>query len=858
MANEDAFGGIIVEGNVDEFGGELIKDTRNIGPSIEEDPEDASGIGNALLAGLTNSEENQVFWLAAKRFPELVEDGKNPAEFYALDENGDLFYRDPYSGAYKKEFADDIFGFDIDYLDNLGPVGQFLAEVVGGTIGLTSGFVSGGFPGAAFGGAKGTAVGGGAAYAVRAGLSNALGGPPLEVEKAVKDLAFSSAFGAIPFGVPTKSAPKTLKFIFDKFPGTDGRTILADIVQNGGRTVDEKLEYMSRKYPDISLSRAEANELVGNAGYRAEAFINKNARNETLVQHYNDRNERIAYHAENFFEQVISGKLATGGMSKKLTGPASVDAELDIARAAELYIEAEKKKLATRVAPLYRGAYDMDVAIDVSDIIKQIDEVIGNPNVSVEKLTAYKKMRTALTDSSTGNNAPRESTELLHEGLKDNFNRLLSSITKDADSALKREVTLVKNQVSNRIKEANPLYKNVTQIYDDAVGTAQILDRGIVGQFAKVAGFGEKAARITKKLFSGNIKPREIQELKAIMQSTDDGAKAWQNLKGTWLSTQWDEVITQGGNPLGQPNKFLRAMGIQKPSRAFPSQQNIVYDATGRPLPASADELARLADEVAEYQVKGKKAKMWEAMFEPDELKSFVDLTSLMEMVSRIQTQSGADTFGNFSIDAILSREAKQIMGQGVATGSKQAVAAAGGILAALASLPSRVAGTGFKDLMANINRRQKDAYMDLLISHIVDGSKRVSLDTVMESVKPAAYLISQTFARGGVEGLTGLFNDLSRDEKKQQFVERGDEVIEKQKQDQQKQDQQQEINGQIEDAAPTALNLPLFEDMPQSGFGGAPSGFDASMSPTILPSASDREIAMRRNAKRSGIGSLV
>tara|TARA_R110000803_G_scaffold4113_1_gene14080 strand:- start:1869 stop:4439 length:2571 start_codon:yes stop_codon:yes gene_type:complete len=853
----DQFGNEIITGvgsDVDQFGNPvLLQDNRTIGPSIEEDPEDASGIGNALLAGLTNSEENQVFWLAAKRFPEQVEKGNNPAEFYALDESGDLFYRDPYSGAYKKEFADDIFGFDIDYLDNLGPVGQFLGEVVGGTMGLTSGFMSGGFPGAAVGGAKGTAVGGGTAYAVRAGLSEALGGPPLDVEKAAKDLAFSSAFGAIPFGVPTKSAPKTLKFIFDKFPGTDGRTILADIVQNGGRTVDEKLEYMSRKYPDISLSRAEANELVGNAGYKAEAFINKNARNETLVQHYNDRNERIAYHAENFFEQVISGKLAAGGIGKKLTGPASADAELDIARAAELYIEAEKKKLATQVAPLYREAYDMDVAIDVSDIIKQIDEVIGNPNASAEKISAYKKMKVALTDSSIGDSAPRQSTELLHEGLKDNFNRLLSSLTKDADSSLKREVTLVKNQVSNRLKEANPLYKNVTQVYDDAFGTAQTLDRSIVGQFANVAGFGEKASRITKKLFSGNIKPREIQELKAIMQSTDDGAKAWQNLKGTWLSTQWDEVITQGGNPLGQPNKFLRAMGIQSPSRAFPKQANVVVDAGGMQLPASADELARLADEVAEYQVKGRKAKMWEAVLEPDELKSFIDLTSLMEMVSRIQTQAGSDTFGNLTIDAILARESQQVMGQGVVAGSQQAVRSAGGIITALASLPSRVTGKGFKDLMANINRRQKEAYMDLLISHIVDGSKRVSLDAIMESVKPASYLISQTFARGGVEGLTGLFNNLSQDERKQQFIERGDEVIEEQQQD-----NQQELSGQIDVATPTALNLPLFEDMPQNNLGEAPSGFDASMSPTILPSASDREIAMRMNAKRSGIGSLV
>jgi len=69
--------------------------------------------------------------------------------------------------------------------------------------------------------------------------------------------------------------------------------------------------------------------------------------------------------------------------------------------------------------------------------------------------------------------------------------------------------------------------------------------------------------------------------------------------------------------------------------------------------------------------------------------------------------------------------------------------------------------------------------------------------------------------------------------------------------------DQPIEQQGQLNNTQ-AALNLPLFEDMPQNNLGGAPSGFDASMSPTILPSASDREIAMRMNAKRSGIGSLV
>lgn len=850
MADQtDEFGGTVVGSDADEFGGELLEDTRSIGPAITEDPEDASGIGNALLAGLTNSEENKVFWLAAKRFPELVEEGKNPAEFYAFDESGDLFYRDPYSGEYKKEFGDDIFGFDIDYLDNIGPAGQFLAEVVSGAKGMVTGFIStlpfaGGFPGAAYGGAKGTAIGGGAAYAFRAALSEVLGGPPLDVEQAAKDLTISSVFGAIPFGAPTKGAPSGMKWILDKFPGSDGRTVLADIVQNGGRSVDEKLEYMAQRYPDISISRAEANDLIGNAGYRAEAWLAKNARNEEMVQHFENRNTRVSYHAEKFFDDILN----------KFPGRASGDAELDVAKAAEDYLAAERRKLAEQTAPMYREAYDADVAIDVGDIIKQIDDVLADPNASTQRVNAYKQMRTALIDASIGENAPRTSTELLHEGLKDNFNRLLSGLTKDADIGLKREASLIRQTVSNRLKDANPVYAQVTKIYDDAFGTAQSLDRSIVGQFAKVAGYGERASRMTRKLFSGNIRPQEIEELKGILQSTDEGARAWQNLKGTWLSTQWDDVLISERNPLSVPNKFLRAMGIPSPSRAFPRQQNVVYDATGMRLPASSDELARLSGEVAEYQASGKKAQMWEAIFEPDELASFIDLTNMMQMVGRIQTLGGSDSFENFMMNALISQESKQVLGQGLARGGQQAAAQTGGLIAGIMNLVPRITSKGFGDAMTGVRQRQKDAYTDLLISHIVDPIKRVSLDNVLEAASPISYLVSQTFSRGGVEGLNNLFNSLSPAERQQQFIERGDEVIQEQQQE-----QQPELNGQIESASPTASNLPLFEDIqPGGSFGPMAGGFDPSMSPTILPSASDREIAMRRNAQRSGIGSLV
>lgn len=175
-----------------------------------------------------------------------------------------------------------------------------------------------------------------------------------------------------------------MKWILEKFPGSDGRSMLKDIVQNGGKTVDDKLAYMAEKYPDISISRAEANDLVGNAGYKAEVFIAKNAATDELVEHFVNRNERVTYHAEKFFDHILSGKYVKGDAKNKLTGKPVLDAEFDIARAAEDYIALEKQKLSKTVAPIYKEAYDMDVVIDVSDIIKEMDAVIANPNTSAK------------------------------------------------------------------------------------------------------------------------------------------------------------------------------------------------------------------------------------------------------------------------------------------------------------------------------------------------------------------------------------------------------------------------------------------------------------------------------------------
>jgi|TARA_Y100000289_G_scaffold39845_1_gene39333 hypothetical protein len=814
---------------------------------IINDPE-ASGRIDAFLAGMSNNEDYKTRWLAEKRFPDLVEQGVDPMQFYFVDGDGDLSYKDPKDGfKAKKEFKEGLLGQDVDYFDNIGPTGQFLAEVIPGVIGLGAGFTVGGLPGASVGGAGGTGLGGAIAYGIRGGISQFFGGPPMDVQQATKDLAFSSAFGGLPIGVPSSAVPKAFKGVYERFPGIEGREALQDIVLNGGQTVDDKIAYLSSKYPDVTITRAEADALVGSRGAQLQAWLLKQPENEKLVNFYNNRNERVRDIAENFFDEILSGKYVDSALKNKLTGKAAIDAEVDVARALDDFLINEKKKLQTRVGPIYQQAYDLDVAVDVSDILENVLKVIDDPNVSAAKKNAYLKIQKALTDANT--DSARNTTELLHQGLKDDFNRVFASLStgNNADAILKREITQIRNQVQNRIREVNPSYKKATDIYNEATGTAQQLEKSIAGQFAKVVDLGgQRAAALSKKMFSGNIPPKEVEELKRILQETPEGATAWQNLKGTWLSTQWEDVIVSQTNPLSEPNAYLRALGIKSPGKAFPAQK-LKYDALGNPLPATADEMAKLSQDVAEAQVKGKKARMWEAIFEPDELDAFMDLTDMLQAVGRLQTAAGSDTFANLAIDEIITAGSKQVIGSG-APGAA-VVGKTLGVVDTVTGLPSRVLFKG-TDLAGKANAAQKDAYIDLLIAHIVDPSKRVIMQEGLQAFKPNVYLAAQTFARGGVEGVKELADTITKQNEaiQQELQQPTSGAFEQPEQVEQPQ-VDPNLQTSLDQFSMPRLEQPAF-DMPASDL--APPQM---LSPTILPDERDREIAMRQ---MGGLGSLA
>ena len=797
------------------------------------DEQAKSGVGDALLSGLTNDEAYKTRWLAEKRFPELLEQGEDPMDLYFIDQDEDIAYVDPKDGKIKKEFSEGLFGADVaDIFDKVGPTLQFASEVGVGTLGLIGGGITGGIPGAVTGGGSGTALGGTLSYAARAGTSELFNGPPLNVEKATKDLAISSGFGAIPLGAPAKSFGVFAENIIKRFPGAEGRTALQDIVESGGKTADEKIAYAQDKY-GITLTRAEAEGTVTNAS-AIQKYLQMQPRADKLWDFYHTRNAQVEETAEGFFNELFSGKYVKSGVKDKLSGKESLDASMDVAEAANAFLKESLERRKTRASKIYDDAFELDINFDVSDIAKNIDDKLADQNVKGPLRKALETVRESLIDQNTG--ALKNTTESLHTSLTQDFTPLLEGLTKDGQKFIKREVTLMRNEVSKRLKNGNDLYRKASAVYDPTKGHLQQLERSVVRQLAEaVEKGGAQAGRLTQRLFNGTISPKEIKDLRRIMQAefvdadgvTQSGAQAWQNLKGTWLMTQFDDAVVGTVNPLGAPNRFLSRLGIRQVDRAFP----YATDPLGNPIPLADDVLEPAMQERAKRVARGKKAKILESVLEPEELANFIDMAEIMQSVGYIATQSQSPTQSLQAMSRLLEQE-----------GMSRSVKAAG-ILKGLFNLPSRFIAKGFDDFGENIIRKQKEAYEDELIEALINPDRAVELRQYFDTLNPKIYYYTQTLARGGVEALDEIFN---------QNQARLNEIINIEQEDPsfgplQVEQPIENLQSSLNQFQMPNIDQPLF-DQPSPDL-----TLQQTLSPTILPDELDREIAMRE----SGIASL-
>jgi hypothetical protein len=234
-----------------------------------------------------------------------------------------------------------------------------------------------------------------------------------------------------------------------------------------------------------------------------------------------------------------------------------------------------------------------------------------------------------------------------------------------------------------------------------------------------------------------------------------------------------------------------------------------------------------------QFFAKSKVNKMMKEMLEPDEYQSF---NRMIEIIGKAMSvpKGGSPTQPLLALEKALAADTAGL-------GQKTVK-----FLLAAVRLPGRILqGTVGDDMMRNIAMRQADSYYKALADSLFDPDAVINIEKAYQYFAPLEFGVKQAVTRGAAEGVGAI-------------TEEGDKPYTPT--DQQREAIMQQLQQQQEsvDNPQSSLDINMFEDMPQSGLSGAPSGFDPSMSPTILPSASDREIAMRRNARRSGIVSLV
>jgi len=820
------------EENLRKRAAQLAQPTAEELQLIEQERE-KSGVADALLAGLSNDTGYQIAWLAQKRFPDLVEQGINPADYYFLDEDEDIAYIDPITGRAKKEFQD---GLLVDTASYVGPTLQFLGEAAGGTLGLMGGAATGTLPGAMAGGAGGTAIGGSSAAALRAGISAAFDGPPLNLGQMQDDLMVSSAFGAIPLGVKKEllAAKSVFRTASQRFSGQEGRTALQSLIDEGTQDA-ERLRAIAQERFNITLTPAEAEGIVGNRS-AIQRYLQMQPGSQKLWNFYHNRQMQIEDTADEFFRHISSGKYLPALKKERLSGRVGIEPELDLAEAANEVLKKLADKRQVRATPVYNNSFELPIEIDVSDIASDLRKELGDQNLRGEARRVKQAMLDALVDYTgfssrripIGGSGAQElglknNTELLHNALKNDVRPLIESLTAEGQSGLKREVSLFREKISNRLKVLNPEYRRATAIYDPSKGHLQALERSVVNNLARAAELGgEQAVRLTNKLFNGSITPKQIRDLRRLIQTEDP--QVWQNMKGNWLRTQFDDAIASTINPLGANNKFLSRIGVRG-RRAF-----------GR----------------GAEKVRGTKAKLLQEIMDPEELKNFVDLVEMMQAVSFIATQTGSPTQPLLALQKTIENETK-----GLGSGALKA-------MGMLTEIPSRIFSRGFDDLTQAQISRQREAYEDQLIEALIDPSEAARLAAAINAVKPGFYFVTQAAAGGANDAIEAILNDQTDRVDPQtgriQRSTRGMEILESAREvplgeEEPPPEDNQDLQSQIDGMSIPQLGGDLFEPLPQTG-SGAPQM--SMLGPTILPSDEDRELAERLRMTRSGIGGLM
>jgi len=221
---------------------------------------------------------------------------------------------------------------------------------------------------------------------------------------------------------------------------------------------------------------------------------------------------------------------------------------------------------------------------------------------------------------------------------------------------------------------------------------------------------------------------------------------------------------------------------------------------------------------------------MMKEVLSPEEFDNFYKQIDLMDDMFNKIPRGGSPTQPLLAMERAFAEEAgtkapKKVLEMGLS----------------IIRLPGRiVSGNLADDYLGSVKLKQLEGYYDKLTDLLIDPDATATIRDTFEIFNSPGFRNVQLITRGAAEGKEEL-------EDKSAVIsdERAKKILEEKRR---LQEQMQQI-----DDSQTNINLDLFDDLPVQS---APSGINPALSPTLLPSEEDREIAMRM--QQPGIAGLM
>jgi hypothetical protein len=286
-----------------------------------------------------------------------------------------------------------------------------------------------------------------------------------------------------------------------------------------------------------------------------------------------------------------------------------------------------------------------------------------------------------------------------------------------------------------------------------------------------------------------------------------------------------DKQTANAMKTLFDPNVSVQS--VRNARRVFQAQNPQAWkDVKGMYIKTRLDDFWRASGEQGlpqfqQFFASPRTRAMMEEMLEPEEFQNFSRLIEIIGKAQSVQ-RSGSPTQQLIALEERLAKEGK---GLGASTLE---------LLLAAIRLPGRLlSGQVGDDLVRNISLKQADAYMDKLTDVLLGESGEEVIDQAYRYFMPLEFGVKQGVLRGGVEAEETLTEPRSR-----MYT-----PTERQFQDIQQQERDMQLLERLRQPQTMAPPAPL------------PPGFNPAMSPTILPSAEDRELAARLQGGILGLG---